>query len=226
MMDNLRELTYTSMGCRIFLAIAIGGIVGIERQSKHQPAGARTYMLVCLGACLIMMTNQYVCMQFESGDPTRMGAQVISGIGFLGAGAILVTKDNQIKGLTTAAGLWTVTGIGLAIGIGFYEGAVLAGGAVLLIMVFLKYIDERIQMYSKYIRLYLNFDSNNAINNFMNLCQLEKLKIIDMQVSKLKKDSKGGISVFLTLKSPRRYGHAGLIQKLSDAEGIQYISEI
>ena len=65
-----------------------------------------------------MMTNQYVCMQFESGDPTRMGAQVISGIGFLGAGAILVTKDNQIKGLTTAAGLWTVTGIGLAIGIG------------------------------------------------------------------------------------------------------------
>ena len=225
-MQDLRELTYASMSARILLSIIIGGNVGIERQSKHQPVGARTYMLVCLGACLIMMTNQYVCVYFHSGDPTRMGAQVISGIGFLGAGAILVTKNNQIKGLTTAAGLWVVTGIGLAIGIGFYEGAVLAGAIVLFIMLFFKHIDERIQMHSRYIRLYLNFDSNNAMNQFMRMCQMERMKIIDMQVSKLKKDSKGGISVFFTLKSIQKCEHAELIQKLSNTDGIQYIGEV
>lgn len=225
-MPDIRELTNASMSSRIFLSIIIGGVVGIERQSKHQPIGARTYMLVCLGACLIMMTNQYVCIYFNSGDPTRMGAQVISGIGFLGAGAILVTKNNQIKGLTTAAGLWVVTGIGLAVGIGFYEGAIMAGVTVLLIMFFFKYIDEKIQMHSRYVRLYLNFDSNNAMDYFIRQCHIERMKIIDMQVSKLKKDTKGGIYVFVTLKSNQRCEHSELIQKLSNTDGIQYIGEV
>lgn len=225
-MYEFRELTYVHMAIRILLAVMIGGVVGIERQSKHQPAGARTYMLVCLGACLIMMTNQYICELFHTGDPSRMGAQVISGIGFLGAGAILVTKDNQIKGLTTAAGLWTVTGIGLAIGIGFYEGAIFAGSVVLLIMIFFKQIDEKIQRRSKYIKLYLNFDSTQTMNSFMRMCQSEGLKIIDMQISKLKSEAKGGISVFLTMKNPQRCEHAELIQKLSDTDGIKYIGEV
>ncbi len=225
-MIELRDLTYVSMIGRILLSVAVGGVVGIERQSRHQPAGARTYMLVCLGACLIMMTNQYICVNFQSGDPSRMGAQVISGIGFLGAGAILVTKDNQIRGLTTAAGLWTVTGVGLAIGIGFYEGAIFAGSVVLLIMILFKQIDEKIQMHSKYIKLYLNFDSNHAMNSFMRACRAERFKIVDMQISKLKKESKGGISVLLTIKSIQRCEHAEVIQKLSNTDGIQYISEI
>lgn len=102
----VREVTYTAIVIRILAAFALGGIIGMERGMKNRPAGLRTYMLVCVGSCLIMLTNQYIYQVFGSGDPVRMGAQVVSGIGFLGAGTIVVTKRNRIRGLTTAAGLW------------------------------------------------------------------------------------------------------------------------
>ena len=114
-----REITYLSIIVRIFAATVVGGLIGLERGMKNRPAGLRTYMLVCVGACLIMLTNQYIYQFTGSGDPMRLGAQVVSGIGFLGAGTIIVTKHNQIKGLTTAAGLWASAGVGLAFGIGF-----------------------------------------------------------------------------------------------------------
>ena len=115
---ELREVTYLAVALRIFAVVFIGGILGLERGMKHRPAGLRTYMLVCVGACVIMLTNQYTFQMFGSGDPVRMGAQVVSGIGFLGAGTIIVTRRNQIKGLTTAAGLWSAAGVGLALGVG------------------------------------------------------------------------------------------------------------
>ena len=122
---TLRDVTPIAVAVRIAVAIIAGGLIGLERGMKNRPAGMRTYMVVCLGACLIMLTNQYVCQVFKTGDPVRMGAQVVSGIGFLGAGTIIVTRRNQIKGLTTAAGLWAAAGVGLAVGIGFYEAAVI-----------------------------------------------------------------------------------------------------
>ena len=117
---EIREVTYLAVALRILAAVIIGGFVGLERGMKNRPAGLRTYMLVCVGSCLIMLTNQYIYQCYGTGDPVRMGAQVVSGIGFLGAGTIVVTRRNQIKGLTTAAGLWTAAGVGLALGIGFY----------------------------------------------------------------------------------------------------------
>lgn len=123
----VREVTYISIIIRILAAFLLGGVIGMERGMKNRPAGLRTYMLVCVGSCLIMLTNQYIYQVFDTGDPVRMGAQVVSGIGFLGAGTIVVTKRNQIRGLTTAAGLWAAAAVGLAIGIGFYEAAVLGG---------------------------------------------------------------------------------------------------
>ena len=113
----LREVTYLAVVLRIFVAVIFGGIIGLERGMKNRPAGLRTYMLVCVGACLVMLTNQYIYQVFGTGDPVRMGAHVVSGIGFLGAGTIIVTRRSQIKGLTTAAGLWASACIGLALGI-------------------------------------------------------------------------------------------------------------
>jgi putative Mg2+ transporter-C (MgtC) family protein len=127
---GLREVTYLAVILRIVTAVVFGGILGMERGLKNRPAGLRTYMLVCVGACLIMLTNQYLYQVTSAGDPMRLGAQVVSGIGFLGAGTIIVTKHNQIKGLTTAAGLWAAAGVGLALGVGFYEAAFAAGFAI------------------------------------------------------------------------------------------------
>ena len=124
-----REITYLSIVLRILASIIVGGLIGLERRMKNRPAGLRTYMLVCVGACLVILTNQYIYQVTGSGDPMRLGAQVVSGIGFLGAGTIIVTKHNQIKGLTTAAGLWASAGVGLAFGVGFYEAALTAGAA-------------------------------------------------------------------------------------------------
>ena len=114
---EFRELTYLAVGLRVLAAVIIGGLIGIERGMKNRPAGMRTYMTVCLGSCLVMMTNQYIYQMYSIGDPVRMAAQVVSGIGFLGAGTIVVTRRSQIKGLTTAAGLWASAAVGLAVGI-------------------------------------------------------------------------------------------------------------
>ena len=138
---EVREITYTVVGLRILAALLLGGILGLERGLKNRPAGLRTYMLVCVGACLIMLINQYTYQVFGVGDPVRMGAQVVSGIGFLGAGTIIVTRRSQIKGLTTAAGLWTAAAVGLAVGIGFYEAAFLGGIIIFAVLTLLHKLD-------------------------------------------------------------------------------------
>jgi len=129
-----RELNFYSMILRIILSVLIGGILGFDRERKNRPAGFRTYILVCLGSTLVMMTNQYVFQVFKSGDPVRLGAQVVSGVGFLGAGTIILTGRNQVKGITTAAGIWAAACCGLTIGIGFYEGAIAGGVAIFIVM--------------------------------------------------------------------------------------------
>ena len=112
---------------KLLLAMVFGGIIGLEREIGNRPAGFRTHTLVCMGSVVVMMTSEFLITNYTSNppDPARLGAQVISGIGFLGAGTIL--KDgSRVRGLTTAASLWVVACIGLAIGVGFYWGALAA----------------------------------------------------------------------------------------------------
>ena len=115
-----------SVVVRLLVAAVSGGIVGFERGLKGRPAGLKTFSLVCIGAAMVMVTNEYIMLFISggSGDAARMAAQVISGIGFLGAGTIMVTGANQVKGLTTAAALWVTAALGIMIGTGFYFGAV------------------------------------------------------------------------------------------------------
>ena len=105
---------------RLFCAAICGGIIGFERGLKGRPAGLKTFSLVCIGATMVMVTNEYIMIYVSggSGDAARMAAQVISGIGFLGAGTIMVTGANQVKGLTTAAALWVTAALGITIGAG------------------------------------------------------------------------------------------------------------
>ena len=126
----LREPNIIAIVVRVALAFLASGLIGYDRNTHGAPAGMRTHMLVCLGSMIAMSTGQYAGLVFGSADITRIGAQVVSGIGFLGAGSIIVTRQNKIQGLTTAAGLWASACIGLALGVGFYEGAIMGTIAV------------------------------------------------------------------------------------------------
>ena len=132
---------------RLFLSAALAGLIGYERERHGRAAGFRTHILVSVGSCLIMMTGIYL-MEALAGrvqvDPTRMGAQVISGIGFLGAGTILQFRAS-VRGLTTAACLWAAAGIGLATGAGFQVGAIAATAAVLVVLFGIGRLERRMR---------------------------------------------------------------------------------
>ena len=132
----LREVTMSAIFIRIMTAMALGGIIGMERGIKNRPAGLRTYTLVCIGSCVVMLVNQYSYQATGTGDPVRMGAQVVSGIGFLGAGVIF-KHGSTIRGLTTAAGLWATAGIGLAVGAGLYGLGIFTTVLLALVQVFM-----------------------------------------------------------------------------------------
>ncbi|MDO5716291.1 MAG: MgtC/SapB family protein [Tissierellia bacterium] len=138
---------------RLCLAALVGGLIGMEREAQNQPAGLRTHILVCVGSALIMMVSVYVHQSLGAGDPGRIAAQVVSGMGFLGAGTIMV-RGFDIKGLTTAASLWVNAGIGLGIGIGFYLGSVVASIIVLIALFFLGKLENRM-MHKSYRELIL-----------------------------------------------------------------------
>lgn len=135
---------YAEIATRLMLACFVGGVVGYERESANRPAGFRTHILVCVGSALVMMTGEYISRNFGgSPDPARLGAQVVSGIGFLGAGTILRDGFN-VRGLTTAASLWAVSCIGLACGIGFYAGACLASATVCATLIYFKRFEHKL----------------------------------------------------------------------------------
>ena len=133
------------------MAIIFGGIIGYGRERERRPAGLRTHILVSIGSTLSMITNIYMCKIYNGyTDPTRLGAQVISGIGFLGAGTIIVTGKNKVRGLTTAAGLWACACMGLAIGAGFYSGVIIGCLFISAVTVALANIDKKINRKQQY----------------------------------------------------------------------------
>ena len=172
---GVREVTYLSVFLRITVAFFLGGALGLERGLKQRPAGLRTHMLVCVGACMIMLTNQYIYQVFSVGDPVRMGAQVVSGIGFLGAGTIMVTKHSQIKGLTTAAGLWATAAVGLAVGIGFYEAAVMGTVVIVLTLTVLSILDSKMHRKTRCFEVYVELEPNVSLGMFLDSAYMSNL---------------------------------------------------
>ena len=224
--DYLREINLVSICLRIVLSLIIGGILGLERGRKNRPAGFRTYILVCLGSTLVMMTNQYAYQIFGTSDPTRMGAQVISGIGFLGAGTIIVTGRQQIKGITTAAGMWTSACCGLAIGIGFYEGAIAGGIVVFLIMEFLEKMDGVIRKHSNIMNVYLEFDGKKMFSTFLTYARENEFDVTNIEISKNKHIKSGELSVVLTLESQTKRTQEEMLSIIGSIEGVSFIEKL
>ena len=223
---ELRELTYLSIALRILAAVVIGGILGLERELKSRPAGFRTYILVCVGSCLIMLTNQFIFQACGTGDPTRMGAQVVSGIGFLGAGTIIVTRRSQIRGLTTAAGLWAVAGVGLALGIGFYEAAIVGAAAIFGVIAILQGFDRQMHRKSRIIEVYMECGPTLPLGDLLRATREMDLELSDLQREKESEADAGNRAYVATLKTRKRTNHQTILEDLSRIPGIEFLEEL
>ena len=222
-MLTIRELTLTAIVIRIIAAIVLGGVIGLERGMKNRAAGLRTYMLVCLGACVVMLINQYSTQVFNTGDPVRLGAQVISGIGFLGAGTIVVTSHNQIKGLTTAAGLWASACIGLAIGIGLYEVALIAGLCVFLVLTVLHEWDYFMRCRTRVVDVYIELDQSVSLGKFIRSIRENGLEVSNIQRERDIAYGDEVLSFTATFKGQKKTNQADLVRLLRKQEGIKYL---
>lgn len=211
------QVSVMSVSIRLGTAFVLGGILGMERGLKQRPAGLRTHMLVCVGACLIMLTNLYICQQFGTGDPVRMGAQVVSGIGFLGAGTIVVTRHNQIRGLTTAAGLWAAAAVGLATGVGFYSAAVLGTAAIFATLTVLSWLDGRMHRKTRYFDVYATLTPAVPLGAFLAMLHQWDITVeeIHPDVSAAGDDSR---HYFMTLVTQTRQSPAQLMALFHDPQ--------
>lgn len=187
--DFLNEFNGVSVFVRLILALILGALLGIERERKQRPAGLRTYTLVCLGSALAAVTNEYICTIYPSADPARIPAQIVSGIGFLGAGTILVTKEHQVKGLTTAAGLWCCAAVGIAVGSGFYYGAIFAGILIVVSLRVFSIVDKNFLKYNKYMNFYVEYNSKVFIRELIFYAKKSGYQILDLEITK---DSSSG----------------------------------
>lgn len=218
-MEILHSLNLVSITVRLLLALACGGVLGMDRERNHRPAGFRTYTLVCSGAALVMMTSQYVLDTMGSVDVLRMGAQVVSGIGFLGAGTIIVTGKRHVRGLTTAAGLWAAACIGLAAGIGFYAGALLGTVVILLVFSWFHYLGNKINRYGHVMNLYLELQNLQALGALLRTARENKLNLSEVEIDKNGREE-GPISVLLSVSF---YGHQSrdtVLQLLGEVPGV------
>ena len=222
----LRELTTSGIILRIFAALLLGGMIGLERELKNRPAGLRTYMLVCVGSCLIMMINQYIYQVYQTGDPVRMGAQVVSGIGFLGAGTIVVTRRNQIRGLTTAAGLWAAAAVGLALGIGFFEAALAGSFSIFAVMSLLQRLDSRMRRNSRFLEVYFELSAEASLGDFLKHVRETGLEVQDIQLDRDSRTDDGCRSYTATLKAQEKRKRAELIAQILHFSGIVYLEEL
>lgn len=225
-MDSAAEFDLLGITIRLLFALIVGLVIGIDRERKRRVAGIKTHILVCLGSALVMITSHYMMVNFgEVADPARMGAQVISGVGFLGVGTIIVTGKNQVRGLTTAASLWVCACVGLAAGIGFIEGVILA----LLFLVFtlkvLGKLDSIVQKRSRDIDFYIEFKDNKGIPQFVEKMKESGNRIIRMQIGKCE-DEDEHPNVIVSIRMKEREKFADLYSELRRQKYIKIVEEL
>ena len=234
----LREMNVASVLLRLTVAMLFGGFIGLERERKRRPAGFRTYMLVCLGAALTMLLSQYESYMvthawhetaMEIGlrtDVSRFGAQVINGIGFLGAGTILVTGRQQVKGLTTAAGLWASACLGLAIGAGFYSCAFISMLFMIVCMYALPPLERRMTRRAHHMNISLEIESMEKLGSVVGHLHAQGARIFDFEVNRSGSAALPNFLCQFSAVLPDRRDHPELLAELSALDGVILIEEI
>ena len=226
--DGLRDMTMASLCVRMLLAVVCGGIIGVEREYKRRPAGFRTHILICLGATMTTLTSQYLFLVMHYfTDIARLGAQVVAGIGFIGAGTIIVTRRQRVKGLTTAAGLWAVAIVGLCLGGGFYEGGIAATLLVLLAELFFSRLEYRILDNTPEINLYLEYTGKPVLDEVLKLFREKGVKVLNLEITRsAESGEKRNACAIFSLRLSKKVRADQLKMELASAEGIINVEEL
>ena len=235
-----------SVVIRMVLAVICGGLIGLEREHKHRVAGFRTHILVCIGATLTTLTSQYLWTFYNPNwiyaaenvknmipdglwtlDPARLGAQVIAGIGFIGAGTILVTKRRQVKGLTTAAGLWTTAIVGLALGVGFYGGALYVTFLILLVEILFSKLEFSAAAKARDLTVYVEFGEGQCIARIIDELRVSQVRVLDVELSKtLSQNDEPLMCAILTVRFDKSVKREDALLKLSALDDVKTVHEL
>lgn len=236
--DGIRDINAVSLLVKILLSVFFGGLIGLERGQKHRAAGSRTYMIVCLGAALTMILSQYEYFQLSHAwaevsqllgiktDVSRFGAQVINGIGFLGAGTIIVTGRQEVKGLTTAAGLWASACMGLAIGAGFYECAILGFLLILVTTMLFNKLGAWVVLRARNMDLYVEFAEMENLGTVISTVKGMDVQIFDVDIQREKTPNGVIIGAVLSTRLPKGQTHSHVMSAISKFDFVTLVDEI
>ena len=231
-------LSIWDMLARVGLAVLCGGLIGIDRGRKRRPAGFRTYMLVCVGAAMTMILSTYLAAMLTGAwaeavppaaantDVSRFGAQVINGIGFLGAGTIIVTGRQQVKGMTTAAGLWASACMGLCIGAGFYIAALIRCALMIIAIVVFSRLERMILSRSRNINLFVEFESLDDLSAVIEKIKSQETRIFDVELTKAKNSENHYPNAIFSLKLPKKKTHTAVLTAIAEIDSVRSIEEL
>ncbi|MDY5612072.1 MgtC/SapB family protein [Dysosmobacter sp.] len=225
--DSLRDVNMVSITVRMVLAVLCGGIIGIEREYKRRPAGFRTHILICLGAAMTTLTSQFLYLELHYyTDMARLGAQVVAGVGFIGAGTIIVTQRQRVKGLTTAAGLWASAIIGLAIGGGFYEGGLFATFLIILAELLFSKLEYRMLENAPEINLYMEYTDRRCLEQVLKLYREKNVKVLNMEITRATGSEHQNACAIFSLRLNKRCKVELLLDAIHRVEGVAAVEEL
>lgn len=218
----IEEFNAVSIAVRLLCAAIMGALIGYERAGNNQAAGVRTFAIVCLGAALAQIVDIRCIIHFGNGDPVRLSQGVINGIGFLGVGTIIVTKDNHIKGLTTAAALWTTAILGICVGTGYVWGSIMAFALVFIVIKCLSAVTKRINKHTREIELIIEVKDNDGTYDVVNYIRDAGYEIVMLE----KKKHDDYVKMNMEIKLNKKMEHSVIIDALYKIEKVKYIQEI
>ncbi len=226
--DFFRNMDMLAVSARLVLAMLCGGAIGIEREIKRRPAGFRTHILICMGSAITILTNLYLYqVMHHYTDIARMGAQVIAGISFVGAGAIIVTRRQRVRGLTTAAGLWTASIIGLACGAGYAECAIYTTLLVLFAECVLVRLEHRFARRISDINIYIEYSQASTIQKLVRILREKKTTMKDMEVNRIMDgDDRYHYGAILTIWSRQSDMEEEIIRLFNAVDDVSLVEEL
>lgn len=227
--EFVRQLDLLGIAVRMCMAVCCGGLIGLERSLKHRAAGFRTHILICLGASMTTLTSQYLLITMNMyTDVARLGAQVIAGIGFIGAGTIMVTKNQSVKGLTTAAGLWTAAIIGLVCGAGFAELALFATAMVLFAEVVLFRVESKFARKVNDINIYIEYKHAVSIEHIYTILREKKIQVSNFEINRVtngENDSHYYCAV-ISFRASKQQMDEALLKSFAEVKDVMTVEEI